>query len=413
MTSGGLPPFGPPGQGSISLEQVIQNLNQGVQYLGRLISDLEGGKAQLWQPYSALLTSISGLTVAAGTLITGSGSQTVSALAPGSVEQILQMATATTEQWAYTAPEVAQGRLTLSSNTPVQTADVSAATNVFYTPYLGDRIRLWNGTFYDVLTFTQQTYALNSGAHISGKNYDFFAWNSSGSVQIVTGPAWSTDTSRGTGAGTTQISYQNGILTNTVQMSATSTSGGAATVPAGKGTYLGTFRATANGQTSVVMNPAGATGGGLPQLMLWNNYNRVLMKAHNFDNGSGYTYTSNTIRQARANTNNQVNFVSGLAEDSISVYTNILFNFTSNNGSIMEWGYGLDSTTNFDLGYFGYNPVANVFQNSAPVSGLESPQLGFHFISMNEASDGVHANQFGTNNTLPYFQGHLYVLFRM
>ncbi len=110
MTTGGFPPVGPYGQGpgaqgGISLEQVIQNLSQGVQYLGRLITDLEGGKAQLWQPYNALLTSIAALsaTLTTGNVIVGSGLGTV---AVGN-----RLATAKLTVWAASTTYTADANL--------------------------------------------------------------------------------------------------------------------------------------------------------------------------------------------------------------------------------------------------------------------------------------------------------------
>jgi hypothetical protein len=76
----------------VSLDQLVQNLNQVVQYLGRLITDLEGGSAQLWQPYNSLLTSVAALSgsLTIGNLIQGSGLGTVAALLQGTSGQFLK-----------------------------------------------------------------------------------------------------------------------------------------------------------------------------------------------------------------------------------------------------------------------------------------------------------------------------------
>lgn len=46
-------------------------------------------------------------------------------------------------------PSICQGRLTLTSGTPVTTSDVTAATTIYFTPYKGNRIALCGGTNFE------------------------------------------------------------------------------------------------------------------------------------------------------------------------------------------------------------------------------------------------------------------------
>src|SRR5208337_296708 len=46
-----------------------------------------------------------------------------------------------------------QGRLTLTTNTPVLAADVASATVVYYTAWEGNQIPVWNGTQFVNLSF--------------------------------------------------------------------------------------------------------------------------------------------------------------------------------------------------------------------------------------------------------------------
>ena len=56
---------------------------------------------------------------------------------------------------------LAEGRLTLTSGTPVTTGDVSAAATAYYTPYIGNGISLYDGsTAWAKYTFTEITISL-------------------------------------------------------------------------------------------------------------------------------------------------------------------------------------------------------------------------------------------------------------
>src|SRR5713101_3986345 len=115
-----------------------------------------------------------------------------------------------------------QGRLTLVAATPVMTTDQSGKTAIFYTPYNGTLIPLWDGTnllatpFVEMTNNTTNSNVGNAGpaAVTLNSNYDLFVWNNSGTVTLTRGPAWTSDTARGTGAGTTELQRINGIWTN-------------------------------------------------------------------------------------------------------------------------------------------------------------------------------------------------------
>ena len=85
----------------------------------------------------------------------------------------------------YTAP---QGRLTLTSGTPVMTADATAQTSVYYTPYQGNIVPIYDGTNMDSYTFAQLTMTLNTTNQTSGNIYDLFVFLNSSVVTIGAGP---------------------------------------------------------------------------------------------------------------------------------------------------------------------------------------------------------------------------------
>ena len=136
-----------------------------------------------------------------------------------------------------------QGRLTLTSVTPVLAADVVAATAVYYTPFAGNLVPIYNGTSTVPTTFSELTLTLVA-SHALSTLYDVFVFSNSGVLTLATGPAWNTSTAgagaRGSGAGTTQISRLNGFWVNTVSM--TGRNGSTTyTIAANRGTYLGSI----------------------------------------------------------------------------------------------------------------------------------------------------------------------------
>ena len=151
-----------------------------------------------------------------------------------------------------------QGRLTLTSGVAITTADVVGATNIFFTPVGGGVLPIWNGSSFIPTAFAELGLALDAtttdvGFHQIGRIFDVFVVNDSGVVRLGTGPAWSSDTARGAGAGTTELDFSKfGIPTN---KNAIALRYGAATantinVPANQATYVGSFRAVANGQAT-------------------------------------------------------------------------------------------------------------------------------------------------------------------
>src|SRR5690606_6570024 len=96
------------------------------------------------------------------------------------------------------------GRLTLTSNTPVTISDVTGATSVYYTPYIGRVESVYNGTIWQLLPFTQLTISLPS---TTNTNYDVFVYGNNGVLTADSPVAWTNDTTRATA-----LAYQDGVL---------------------------------------------------------------------------------------------------------------------------------------------------------------------------------------------------------
>ena len=140
--------------------------------------------------------------------------------------------------------------------------------------------------------------------------YDLYIVNSSG-IKLATSVAWTSTTSRGTGAGTAQIARKDGIWTNanSMTMRIGSGSGDTITVAANQGTLVGTMYATSNGTTKVMYGTTAAAGGANSIIGLCNLYNTIGYATVNQDNGGTYTYASTSIRNIANSANNRVTWV--------------------------------------------------------------------------------------------------------
>jgi hypothetical protein len=272
-------------------------------------------------------------------------------------------------------PSVApQGRLTLQSATPVMTSTVVGVTAIYYTPYVGNSVPLYNGTNMVITTFTEltgnTTDTLKNPAPLgANKNNDWFVWNDAGTIRLCHGPDWTDDTNRS--AGTVLIRVA-GILVNSVAI----TNGPVAQ----RGTYVGTTRSDAASHLLWQFGSA-ALGGGAAFLYVWNCYNRVFVTTTVRDSNASWTYAGapyvmlNYTTPNGAGANNRVSFVSGLVEDVVG--TSLHINMTAvNAGGVI--GIGFDTTTTVDVQSVVF--ITSGGTVSAVVINNYPGQLGYHFL---------------------------------
>lgn len=293
------------------------------------------------------------------TCITKDGQTTITANIPMSGFKITGMAQGTAANDAAivanaNALNLCEFRLTLTSGTPVTTADVTGATTIYASPYKGNHIALYSGSVWIMRTSAEFSLAL--GTLSSGKPYDVFCYDNSG-VPTLEFLVWTSDTARATA-----LTLQDGVLVKT----------GATTRR-----YMGTFYTTA----------ATTTEDSLANRYLFNYYNRVRRPCYKQIDGTGYTYTTNTIRQARASTANQLNILQGVAEDSVSadVWSDAA---NTNVGVEVQVGVGLDSTTAYATGSVSataFSQVANI-RIAARGGYRGTPAAGRHALTWLESS---------------------------
>ncbi len=284
------------------------------------------------------------------------------------------------------------GRLTLTNGTPITSSDVTAATAIYWNPFKGDQLPIYDGSDWSVIEQTALTLSLNNPNHAANTLYDVFYFDDSGTKRIGTGPAWSNSgagtSSRGTGAGTTELEWLNGYQVNKVSMTVRN-GANTYTVDAQKGLYLGTFKTTST---------VAQTEDSEERRLLWNMFNRVNRWTNCQDSTSSWTYTTATWRAARANTAvgvARVEVVLGFDD----VLVRAINHTQTNNSSMGNWssiGIGINSTSsNSALIHGGRSDTDGVKLTLALYRGY--PGAGYHYIQRLEISQtGGSTTWYGT-----------------
>lgn len=287
-----------------------------------------------------------------------------------------------------------QGRITLASAIPVMTSTLTNQVNVFFTPYAGNLVPIYDGTNFIPTAFAEVAQGTGDAtkspaAAAASSVYDIFCWIDTGPTNRCTrGPAWTNTTTRSAGTALVRV---NGILLNNASI----TNGPAAS----RGTYVGTV-ATNGGAGIDYIFGASASGGTAGYFGVWNAYNRVNVASVVTDSGATYNAGSATTRQARGSVGNQISFVVGLSEDSASAtYANEI-TLTTIVGSLNNTYIGYDSIT-VASGQRGvaYNPTAASFVVSAFPTYSVTPAIGVHFFAALESGDGTHNNTMDSSST--------------
>lgn len=273
------------------------------------------------------------------------------------------------------------GRLTLTTATPVMVADVAAATTIYYALHKHNFVPLWDGTVWALHQIAELSLVLDSdsghtGYHQSGKNFDLFLYNDAGTVRLCSGPAWTNDTTRADA-----LARKDGRYTNSasIVLRFGSASGNTVTAAANTAMFVGTFRASANGQTIWTANPAGAAGGSNNRLYLWNNYHRVRVTAVQKDSDTSHTYTTATYRAFANSNSTRISFIAGLAEGHFLAQFAVLGSPSVAN---LEPGIGYNQTAGRDSPK-AENADAGVNNQVYAIFGREI-ELGHHFLQQVE-----------------------------
>ncbi len=286
------------------------------------------------------------------------------------------------------APIMPQGRLTLTSNTPVMIADATAQTSVYYPPYQGNAVPIFDGTTWSAQVFAQLTMALDTSNQLLNNVYDLFAWNNAGTVSIGAGPAWTntatvtwtsaspgvcswtahglsegapvvftagTATPTGITAGTTYFVSATGLTANAFSISTTIANAAAGTnintSSTGTGTQTGTNHTTKRG-----------TGAGTTELTLlngiWVNANSITLTNSSGAGTSGIAANTATYLGSIFCTANGQTGMS-FAPSAASGGTNNILGVYNAYNRVRTIAYSRDSATTWTYGSTTWRPSNN------------------------------------------------------
>ena len=248
---------------------------------------------------------------------------------------------------------LAEGRCTLTSGTPVTTGDVTAATTLYYSPYAGNRISLYDGTAWVGRSFGQLGIAVPAS---TSQMYDVFVYDDSGNPKLEL-TAWTNDTTRAT-ALTTQdgVYVKTGVLTRR---------------------YVCSFRTTA---------VSGQTEDSATKRYVFNYYNRVPRSLRVLEATNSWTYTLAAYQIANASAANQVEVVVGVAEVVIDLSVAAVASNSGGANVKLAIAVGEDSVT--------VPTTGNVPQVAFTLAGTKgfstrftkTPAVGYHYYAWLEFS---------------------------
>ncbi len=255
-----------------------------------------------------------------------------------------------------TINKICDGRLTVISASPYTgTTETSTATTLYFSPFDGNAIGLYDTVQgdWDLLSFSEVSLSLTSLTAL--KNYDIFAYNNSGNI-VLDYTEWTDDDNRATA-----LIRQDGIFVKTGELNKR---------------YLGTIRTMDTGGTIHTRDT-------LASRLVWNYYNRKRLQLHSYINGNA-SYQTKTWRNYFKNSTvkeingGRVEFVCG-----DPVVIDVTSSFQLRRGYS---GIGVDSSTpsgklvfHENAGY-SYRGVGSGSRSS--VSSPVSLDAGYHFCQL-------------------------------
>ncbi len=277
------------------------------------------------------------------------------------------------------SPLYTTGRLTAVTGNAIPVNSTLNQGTMYYTAVTNDgtitsnnfQIVIYDGTRLRLYSSAQISLSLTM---TSGKNYDVFIYDNAGTLTLELSAAWTNDTTRADA-----LASQSG----TIVKSGTTTR-----------RWIGTVRAS--GSNVYDDNVGGSTGG---SRFLWNAYNQAQRMIFVEEATTNWSYTSQTVRQARGSSANKVQFVTGNANQFVEASINCGSYLQQNASFGGQAAIGLDTTTAFTSSANGYSALRTdsfcsdltAPSQIPPTAHFAGPSgLGYHYLSWNESgADGT------------------------
>jgi len=252
------------------------------------------------------------------------------------------------------------GRLALNPTM----GDAHAVSTLYYLPYTGNSIGLYN-TFnlsWELLSFS--IVSLNLSGLIANRNYDVFAFNNNGTLSLELSP-WSSDSAR-----TNSLTTQNGVYLLSSNLSRR---------------YVGTIR------TISAISSSDSEG----QRFVWNVNNRISRRINRASVAGPWTYNGTSWRSL-SGTNTPVELVCGLSSinGAIDLTAAVLFTAAQTSPTILyELGVAKNVSTTplISSRVQNYNDSAHIYLQSRLVDNVD---LGYHYYYPVEKTNGATINSY-------------------
>lgn len=256
------------------------------------------------------------------------------------------------------------GRLSVTSGLSVTTADVTGATDLYYTEHTHADVPLFDGRKFVAVALPKRSTTSGSPREIrislaalgSGEVRDvFLRWDGWAPAGFL-GPAWTSITARAAA-----ISRTLGRWTLSSDP---------------KALYVGTVYGTGAGTCDVSAS----------RVHIWNTHNRILRRLWCADSTTTWTYTTAAWQEARAQSTDgtsRVAIVTGLSEDLVVAINHNAA--TNSNPTVCAGGIGIDSSTTNSADFFGQTADSTIKISMARYTGY--PGIGYHTIRRLEYSD--------------------------
>ncbi len=287
-----------------------------------------------------------------------------------------------------------------STTAPIPTTDSTGVTRIYWTPFNGNVVPIYNGTNFVLYAPSQLTLDTAAGSQAVGGIYDIYMFLNAGTPTLGFSPTWSAGTSgsvtagscaRGTGAGGAALGVVSGILTNAAAMTLNNAST-TYSISANRATYLGSAYINA---VAGQINCHRSWG----QSRVWGLYNHYQQTDINLLVGDGTASANNNsaaVRPAFNNSANSCTIFTGFAGQTFEVTNTQLLAIAPNPASsvheFVRNGIGVNSTTVFSgtNGVVGTNAISGGASsqtwNEATVTALHiiQPQLGISTVTAME-----------------------------
>lgn len=253
----------------------------------------------------------------------------------------------------------ALGRLTLETGVPVSATDQTAKTTLYYTPYLGNEITLYDSTNSRSFPLHFAETSISLAGLTASRPYDCFGFNNSGTFALEL-LAWTNATTRATA-----LALADGYWVK----SGTTTR-----------RYLGTICINASG---------GQCEDTAAARFVWNMYNRVPRPLRRIESTNSWTYTTDTYRQMNAAAANKVEIVVGLQDALMEL--SLLAHSDNSSAEVNRYSaIGQDSTS----AAMANQLIEQIRPNSIRVAGqwaqiTHLPAIGYHYYAALERSQAT------------------------